>query len=97
MVAPTIIPASALGRDGNTPPSERITLAAVGWGMQGPGNTEAFMREKDCQVLAACDLDKNNLETAVNKINSTYSNQDSGIQIYSGSNEIQKIKIPPRQ
>ena len=34
------------------------------------------MREKDCQVLAACDLDKNNLETAVNKINSTYGNQD---------------------
>jgi len=76
LAAPTIIPASALGRDGNTAPSERITLGAVGWGMQGPGNTEAFMREKDCQVLAACDLDKNNLETAVNKINGTYGNQD---------------------
>jgi len=76
LAAPTIIPASALGRDGNTAPSERITLGAVGWGMQGPGNTEAFMREKDCQVLAACDLDKNNLETAANKINSTYGNQD---------------------
>ena len=65
LAAPTIIPASALGRDGNAPPSERITLGAVGWGMQGPGNTEAFMREKDCLVLAACDLDKNNLETGI--------------------------------
>src|SRR5258705_13776816 len=76
LAAPTILPASALGRDGNAPPSERIPLGAVGWGMQGPGNTEAFMQEKDCHVLAACDLDKNNLEAAANKINGHYGNQD---------------------
>ena len=43
LAAPTIIPASALGRQGSPAPSERITLGVVGWGMQGPGNTEAFL------------------------------------------------------
>jgi len=37
--------------------------------MQGPGNTDAFMNLPDCQVVAACDLDKNHLDNAVNKIN----------------------------
>lgn len=76
LVAPTIIPASALGRQGATAPSERITLGVVGWGMQGPGNTDAFLHEKDCQVLAACDLDKNHLQSALAKINNHYGNQD---------------------
>jgi predicted dehydrogenase len=76
IAAPTIIPASALGRDGHTAPSERITMGVVGWGMMGPGNTDAFLAQKDCQVIAACDLDKNHLQQALDKINGTYKNQD---------------------
>ncbi|HVV73798.1 MAG TPA: Gfo/Idh/MocA family oxidoreductase, partial [Verrucomicrobiae bacterium] len=75
LAAPTIIPASALGREG-TPPSERVTLGVVGWGMQGPGNTHEFLNLKDCHVLAACDLDKNHLKSAVDTINGHYQNQD---------------------
>ncbi|HWW00046.1 MAG TPA: Gfo/Idh/MocA family oxidoreductase [Candidatus Acidoferrum sp.] len=76
LVAPTIIPASALGQ-GNTPaPSERITLGVVGWGMQGPSNTGAFLGLKECQVVGACDLDKNHLQSAVNTVNGHYKNQD---------------------
>jgi predicted dehydrogenase len=76
LAAPTIIPASALGQ-GHTPaPSERITLGVVGWGMQGPGNTSAFLGLKECQVVAACDLDKNHLQSAVNTINGHYKNED---------------------
>src|SRR6266481_6581339 len=77
VAAPTIIPASALGREDEKPAaSERITLGVVGWGMQGPANTDAFLREKNCQVVAACDIDKNNLHSALNKINGHYGNQD---------------------
>ena len=76
LAAPTIIPSSALGRQGKTAPSERVTLAAVGWGMQGPGNTEAFMGLKNCQVVAICDLDKNHLKQAEDKINGHYKNKD---------------------
>src|SRR5437867_10017946 len=65
VAAPTIIPASALGKDDQPAPSERIVIGIVGWGMMGPGNTDGLMAEKDCQVVAACDLDKRPLQHAV--------------------------------
>lgn len=70
---PTIVPSSVFGENA---PSNRITMAAVGWGMQGPGNTGAFMNEADCQMVAACDLDAKHLETAVGVINKKYGNND---------------------
>lgn len=73
---PTIIPASAFGRADRPAPSERITLGVVGWGMQGPGNTNSFLGQKDCQVVAACDLDKHHLGKALNTINTHYGNKD---------------------
>ena len=76
IAAPAIIPASALGRGGQAAPSERITLGIVGWGMQGPSNTDAFLHLKDCQVVAACDIDKNHLQQALDKINGHYKNTD---------------------
>ena len=76
LAAPTIIPASALGREEMPVPSKRITMGVVGWGMMGPGNTDAFLGMKDCQVVAACDLDKNHLQQALDKINGHYKNQD---------------------
>src|SRR5436190_23827255 len=76
IAAPTFIPASALGRDGRPAPSERIVVGIVGWGMMGPGNTTGLMAEKDCQVVAACDLDTRPLQKAVDTINKHYSNTD---------------------
>ena len=76
LAVPTIIPASALGREDKPAPSGRITMGVVGWGMQGPGNTGEFLGLKDCQVVAACDLDKNHLQSAVNTVNRKYRNQD---------------------
>src|SRR5678815_1375675 len=76
LAAPSIIPASALGAEGKPPPSERITLGVVGWGMMGPGNTDSFLNLKDCQVVAACDLDQRHLDQALNKINGHYGNKD---------------------
>ena len=75
VAAPTIIPASVFGA-GKTAPSERITMGVVGWGMMGPGNTDAFLGQRDCQIVAACDLDKNHLQGALDKINGHYQNQD---------------------
>jgi predicted dehydrogenase len=76
VAVPTILPSSVFGADGRPAPSERITLGVVGWGMQGPSNTRAFLEEKDCQVVAACDLDKNHLADAVKTVNDHYGNQD---------------------
>ena len=76
LAAPTFIPASALGADGRPAPSERIVIGIVGWGMQGPHNTKMLMAEKDCQVVAACDLDSRPLKQAVDTINKNYGNTD---------------------
>jgi predicted dehydrogenase len=76
VAAPTLIPASALGRQGNTAPSERVTMGVVGWGMQGPGNTGEFLNIKQCQVVAACDLDDRALQRATGTINNHYKNKD---------------------
>ncbi len=51
-------------------------MGIVGWGMMGPGNTSSFMKQPDCQVGAACDLDKRYLDKAVGAINKHYGNSD---------------------
>jgi predicted dehydrogenase len=69
---PTIIPASALGRDGRPAPSERITMGIVGWGMQGPENTKEFMKLPEVQVVGTCNIDKEHLAKSVKVINDHY-------------------------
>ena len=73
LVLPTFVPSSVFGQNS---PSKRITLGAIGWGMQGPGNTKNFLGQKDCQVVAVCDLDKTRLGNAVKTVNDSYSNND---------------------
>jgi len=76
VVAPTFIPARVLGAEGQTAPSNRIVIGVAGWGMMGPGNTGAFLGMNDCQVVAACDIDKNHLKQALDRINGHYKNKD---------------------
>lgn len=70
---PTIVPSSVFGQNA---PSNRITMAVFGWGMMGPGNTSSFLNESDCQIVAACDVDSQHLQQAVDKINGHYKNSD---------------------
>lgn len=46
---PTIIPASALGRDGKPSPSNRITLAVIGTGNQGFNDIRSFLGDERCR------------------------------------------------
>lgn len=73
IAAPMIVPSSVFGQNA---PSNRITMGIVGWGMMGPGNTSGLMKQADCQVVAACDLDKRYLTKAVDAINKHYGNSD---------------------
>src|SRR5579863_1829184 len=73
--AAAMLPASAWGR-GRPSASNRITIGVIGWGMMGPSNTKAFLAEEDCQVVAACDLDKKHLQAAVDTVNGKYGNKD---------------------
>jgi len=70
---PTLLPASALGADA---PSRRINLGVVGCGNMGTSNLRDFLRQKDCQVVAACDVDQQHLNQAVGIINRQYQNKD---------------------
>ena len=76
LAAPLIVPASVLGADGHTAPSERVVMGAVGYGGQGPWNTDELMKDPVCQMVAACDLDKGHLNHAVKIINAHYDNED---------------------
>jgi predicted dehydrogenase len=71
-----MLPAAAWGRTGRTAASNRITIGVIGWGMMGPANTKAFLKEDDCQVVAACDIHTAHLETAVDTVNAAYGNKD---------------------
>ena len=76
ITAPMVIPATAIGRGGRPAPSERVVIATVGWGMQGPGNTTAALAMPDCQVVAVCDVDERHLQSALDRINRHYGNKD---------------------
>ena len=73
---PLIVPSSVLGGGGAVAPSERITMGCIGVGWQGGSNMDAFLREKDCRVVAVCDVDKNHLDEAKNRVNQQYKNND---------------------
>jgi predicted dehydrogenase len=75
-VAPLILQGYAGAQERRARPSNRINLGVVGWGMQGPNNTKSFLYENDCQVVAACDLDKDHLQGALDTINDHYQNKD---------------------
>jgi predicted dehydrogenase len=65
VVAPILIPASALGRDGKPAPSERINLGIIGCGGMGTSNLTTCARFPDVVVTAACDVWDARLETVV--------------------------------
>ncbi len=57
-LAPTFIPATALGRNGALPPSERIVLGGIGIGNRGTYDLGCFLNEPDVQFVAVCDIKK---------------------------------------
>ena len=72
--APTIIPSSALGLDGHTAPSERITMGLIGCGGHGTGwNLDRMIANSDQQVVAVCDVDSTHIANAEQKVNVHYS------------------------
>lgn len=59
-------------------PSNRITIGCIGVGGMGSGNMNAFLNERDAQVVAVCDVDKNHLKSAKESVDNRYGNSDCG-------------------
>lgn len=66
--APLIIPAAALGRDGEAAPSERVTLGIIGTGGRGTSNMRTFLPVAGAQVVAVCDVKRNMRERAAKMV-----------------------------
>ena len=76
VVAPTIIPSSALGLDGAVAASERIVVGGIGIGRRGTYDLGCFLQQPDVQFVAVCDV-KQARRVAVKKIADTkYDNQN---------------------
>ncbi|MBM3305339.1 MAG: Gfo/Idh/MocA family oxidoreductase [Candidatus Aminicenantes bacterium] len=72
---PTIVKASVLGRGGAVAPSNRIVMAGIGFGMQGPGNMRSFLEKDEVQWVAVCDIDKEPLAMAKGIVDKKYGNR----------------------
>ncbi len=71
-IGPWIVPSSARGADGATPPSERIGIGLIGRGIMGSGHLQVFLGRKDTQVLAVCDVDRQRREAGRRLADETY-------------------------
>ena len=76
IAAPCLIPASALGRGGAAPPSERIVLGGIGIGSRGSGVLGWMMGEKDVQFVAVCDARKSQRQAVKQMADGRYGNSD---------------------
>jgi predicted dehydrogenase len=56
VAGPYAVTSAALGADGREAASNRLTLAHIGIGNQGPGHFGAMLNRGDCQILSVCDV-----------------------------------------
>ncbi len=93
VAAPLVVRGAALGLDGATPPSERITVGSIGVGMMGRGHFRIFAGYPDVQLLALCDVDSWRREHSTGVLQEVYgarqpSGQFQGFKAYNDFREL---------
>lgn len=76
LALPTIIPASALGRDGKPAPSERVTLGVIGFGRRCTYDLKVFLSLNDVQCVAIADVQAARRDAGKKLVDETYGNTD---------------------
>jgi Oxidoreductase family, C-terminal alpha/beta domain/Oxidoreductase family, NAD-binding Rossmann fold len=76
LMMPTIVPASALGRDGVAAPSERITLGGIGIGNRGEFVLNWMLPEPDVRFVAICDVRRERRNAVKQLVDKRYGNND---------------------
>lgn len=87
---PAVAPSTVFGQNA---PSNRITMALIGMGLQMGGHQNGMTRRPDVQVLAICDVDARKRERAKNAVEAAYSQRTAsgsykGCEAY---NEFERI------
>ena len=78
ILAPSVLPASAIGADGTIAPSNRITLGFIGVGFMGQRHhVTRFVQYPEAQVLAVCDVDRWRRENARATVEAAYANRQT--------------------
>ncbi len=76
---PAVVPSAALGLDGNTAPSDRITMGLIGCGSHGRGwNVDRMFENPAQQIIAVCDVDRQFMHEAQHKVDAFYSQKAGG-------------------
>lgn len=73
---PTIIPGSALGKNGTVAPSNRIVMGGIGIGPRGREVLKCFLDQPDVQFVAIADVQETRRETVRRMANRKYDNED---------------------
>ncbi len=93
VAAPYIIPGRALGLDGATAPSNRITLACIGVNGMGTADMNCFLGLGDVQVVAVCDVETAHRERARKAVDEHYAAEKAsgtykGCDVYNDFREV---------
>jgi hypothetical protein len=73
---PTIIPGSALGKNGSVAPSNRIVMGGIGIGPRGRQVLSCFLSQPDVQFVAIADVQETRREIVRRMANKQYNNED---------------------
>jgi predicted dehydrogenase len=76
LAAPWFVPAAALGRDGKTAASERITLGVIGIGPRCTYDLKAMLPFQDVRCLAIADVQARRREAGKALVDQHYGNKD---------------------
>jgi predicted dehydrogenase len=76
---PQIIPSSALGLNGQTPPSQRLVMGSIGAGGRGTYDLSALLQFPEVQFVATCDVQRPRRERAKKMIDDVNGNKDCAL------------------
>jgi len=76
LMAPQVIPGTALGKDAAVAPSERIVMGGIGIGNRGSYDLSCFLPQPDVQFVAICDVKESRRIAVKNTADQKYGNSD---------------------
>jgi predicted dehydrogenase len=74
-----VFPSHVLGREGNTPPSERIALGVIGFGPRCTYNMTAMLKHADMRCVAIADVQARRRKAGKELVDEHYGNGDCAV------------------